>query len=65
MRFRAAAGRSILEEIRRVRLEAAKRLLVEGRTTIDAIEERTGFNFFANVPSSLQDAAEKQTTALW
>ncbi len=35
------------------------------RTTIDAVEERSGFNFFANVPSSLQDAAEKQTTALW
>lgn len=30
-------------------------------TTIDAIESRTGFDFFANVPDSLQEAAEKQT----
>lgn len=28
------------------------------RTTINAIEERTGFNFFAAVPSALQEAAE-------
>ena len=34
-------------------------------TTIDAIETRTGFNFFANVPTSLQDAAEGTATALW
>jgi len=43
MRFRAAVGRSILEEIRRVRLEEAKRLLVEGNTTIDAIAFRAGY----------------------
>ncbi|MGN1046765.1 MAG: hypothetical protein ACI4QG_06670, partial [Candidatus Cryptobacteroides sp.] len=30
-------------------------------TTIDSIESRTGFDFFANVPDSLQEAAEKQT----
>ena len=30
-------------------------------TTIDAIESRTGFDFFANVPSSLQTTAESQT----
>ena len=30
-------------------------------TTIDAIESRTGFDFFANVPSSLQATAESQT----
>lgn len=35
------------------------------KTTIDAIEERAGFNFFANVPSDLQDAAEKNKEALW
>ena len=29
-------------------------------TTIDAIESRTGFDFFANVPSSLQATAESQ-----
>lgn len=34
-------------------------------TTIDAIETRAGFNFFANVPISLQDAAEGTATALW
>ena len=30
-------------------------------TTIDAIEFRTGFDFFTNVPASLQNAAESQT----
>lgn len=34
-------------------------------TTIDAIEERTGFDFFANVPKKLQDAAEQQNASLW
>ena len=29
--------------------------------TIDAIESRTGFDFFVNVPSTLQSAAESQT----
>ena len=35
------------------------------RTTIDAIEERAGFDFFANVPPDLQDAAERQSASLW
>ena len=35
------------------------------RTTIDAIEQRAGFNFFANVPEALQNTAEAQTAALW
>ena len=35
------------------------------RTTIDAIEERTGFDFFANVPPDLQATAEGQSAALW
>ncbi len=30
------------------------------KTTIDAIEQRTGFNFFAAVPSGLQETAESQ-----
>ena len=34
-------------------------------TTIDAIETRAGFNFFANVPTDLQEAAEGTATALW
>ena len=34
-------------------------------TTIDAIEQRSGLELFANVPATLQDAAERQTTALW
>ncbi len=34
-------------------------------TTIRAIEDRTGFNFFANVPADLQNAAEQTATALW
>lgn len=43
MHFRAAAGRSILEEIRRVRLETAKELLEEGGTKIDDIAYRCGY----------------------
>ena len=35
--------------------------IVPTATTIDAIESRTGFDFFANVPSSLQTTAESQT----
>ena len=35
------------------------------RTTIDAIEQRAGFNFFANVPEALQNVAEAQNAALW
>ena len=34
-------------------------------TSIDAVEQRAGFDFFANVPKSLQDAAEAQTSAIW
>jgi len=34
-------------------------------TTIDAVEELTGFDFFANVPESLQTAAEKTKVALF
>lgn len=37
----------------------------QGITSIDAIEQRAGFNFFANVPKELQDAAEAQNAALW
>ena len=43
-RFRAATGRSILEEIRRVRLEAAKELLKEGTADISAIASRCGYS---------------------
>ena len=34
-------------------------------TTIDAIEARTGYDFFPNVPSSLQTSAESTATPLW
>ena len=34
-------------------------------TTIDAVEQRAGFNFFANVPAELQAAAEKMSSPLW
>jgi endonuclease G len=34
-------------------------------TTIDAIEQRSGWNLFANVPKDLQDAAEKMSADLW
>lgn len=35
------------------------------RTTIDAIEERTGFDFFVNVPPDLQETAERKIISLW
>lgn len=35
------------------------------RTTIDAIEERSGFDFFTNVPKELQDAAESSSKPIW
>ena len=34
-------------------------------TTIDAIEQRTGFDFFTNVPKDLQDAAENSSAPIW
>jgi len=34
-------------------------------TSIDAIEERTGFDFFANVPQTYQTAAERTKVSLW
>lgn len=37
----------------------------DGLTTIDAVEQRAGFDFFPTVPSSLQSAAESSSTALW
>ena len=36
-----------------------------GITTIDAIEQRTGFDFFHNVPDSLETAAEQSSNPLW
>ena len=36
-----------------------------GLTSIDAVETRSGFNFFAAVPESLQNSAEAHTSALW
>ena len=36
-----------------------------GLTSIDAIEQRSGLDFFANVPQNLQDTAESSSTALW
>lgn len=35
------------------------------RTSIDAIEQRTGFNFFANVPAQFQDTAESSSSPIW
>ena len=34
-------------------------------STIDAVEARAGFDFFPNVPASLQTSAESTATALW
>ena len=36
-----------------------------GVTSIDAVEARSGFDFFAAVPASLQAAAESSTSELW
>lgn len=37
----------------------------QGITTINAIEERAGFDFFAAVPTNLQNTAESSSTPLW
>lgn len=37
----------------------------KGRTTIDAMEQRSGFDFFANVPKELQEAAEKTSSGVF
>jgi len=34
-------------------------------TTIDAIEQRSGWDFFTNVPASLQATAEAQSASIW
>lgn len=36
-----------------------------GITTIDAVEQRSGWDFFANVPKNLQDTAEAQKSSVW
>lgn len=36
-----------------------------GITTINEIEARAGFDFFANVPAALQNAAESSSKSLW
>ena len=35
------------------------------RTTIDAIEQRTGIDFFPNIPDSFENTAEQSSTPLW
>jgi LacI family transcriptional regulator len=42
-RFRAVVGRTILEEIQRVRIECAKELLRSGDLSLETISERCGF----------------------
>ena len=37
----------------------------QGLTSIDAIEQRSGWDFFTNVPKNLQDAAESSSASLW
>jgi DNA/RNA endonuclease G (NUC1) len=37
----------------------------QGITSIDAVEQRSGWDFFANVPKNLQDTAEAQSASLW
>lgn len=36
-----------------------------GITTIDAIEQRSGWDFFTNVPADLQATAEAQSASIW
>lgn len=36
-----------------------------GITTINSIETRSGFDFFANVPTNLQNSAESMSAPLW
>lgn len=43
MRFRAIVGRSVLEEVQRVRIEHAKELLWTSDLKLEAISERCGF----------------------
>ena len=37
----------------------------QGLTSIDAIEARSGWDFFTNVPASLQNTAEAQSSSIW
>ncbi len=37
----------------------------QGITSIDAVEQRSGWDFFANVPSALQTTAEAQSSSIW
>ena len=37
----------------------------QGITTIDAMEQRSGFDFYANVPAQFQDAAESSSSPIW
>jgi len=37
----------------------------QGLTSIDAIEQRSGWDFFANVPQDLQSTAESSSSAIW
>lgn len=58
-RFRKAAGRSILEEIHAVRLEAAKRLLVQSDMPLKAISDFCGFEN----PNSMRKFFRRETGA--
>ena len=42
-RFRAVLGRTVMQEIRRARVELAKRLLATTRLGLPAVAERSGF----------------------
>lgn len=37
----------------------------QGLTSIDAVEQKSGWDFFTNVPKDLQDAAENKTNAIF
>jgi LacI family transcriptional regulator len=54
-RFRAAIGRTVLEEIQLVRLERAKRLLLESTHPISIVAEMSGFGSAAYFIQFFQD----------
>jgi LacI family transcriptional regulator len=56
IRFRAAMGRSLHEEIIRVKLARAKRLLRESEATIDRIAEDSGFGNLGRFHTAFREA---------
>jgi LacI family transcriptional regulator len=56
LRFRKATGRTILAEIRRVRLQRASRLLVETEHPISRVAEASGFSRASYLAQAFREA---------